>query len=113
MTESQTRYGQGLIVLLGLFAFASILASHNITDGDLWGKLAIGAPVWEKGRLLRHDIFAFTPTLPEYIDHEWGAGFVFYGLLKIFGPPALMGLKIALALGALGFRAWHGTQTRL
>jgi hypothetical protein len=103
VTESQTRYGQGLIVLLGLFAFASILASHNITDGDLWGKLAIGASVWEKGRLLRHDIFAFTPTLPEYIDHEWGAGVVFYGLLKIFGPPGLMGLKIALAIGALWF----------
>ncbi len=103
MTESQTRYGQGLIVLLGLFAFASILAFHNITDGDLWGKLAIGGSVWEQGHLLRHDIFAFTQTLPEYIDHEWGAGFVFYGLLKTFGPPALMILKIALAIGALAF----------
>ena len=42
MTESQTRYGQGLIVLLGLFTFACVLAFHNITEGDLWGKLAIG-----------------------------------------------------------------------
>jgi hypothetical protein len=110
VTESQTRYGHGLIVLLGLFAFAAILAFHNITDGDLWGKLAIGASVWEQGRLLRHDVFAFTQTLPDYIDHEWGAGFVFYGLLKIFGPPALLGLKIVLAVGALGFGLGTGRK---
>ena len=110
MTESQTRYGQGLIVLLGLFAFASILAFHNITDGDLWGKLALGSSVWEQAHLLRHDVFAFTPTLPEYIDHEWGAGVVFYGLLKTFGPPGLMGLKIALAIGALGFALATGRK---
>ena len=103
VTESQTRFGQGLILLLGLFAFASILAFHNITEGDLWAQLAIGESVWEHGHLLRHDVFAFTPTLPDWIAHEWGAGVVFYGLLKIFGPPALMGLKIALAIGALAF----------
>jgi hypothetical protein len=103
VTERQTHYGQGLIVLLGLFAFASILAFHNITEGDLWAQLAIGASVWEHGHLLRHDIFAFTPTLPEWIAHEWGAGVVFYGVLKIIGPTGLMGLKIALAIGALAF----------
>jgi hypothetical protein len=102
VTESQTRYGQGLIVLLGLFAFAGILAFHNITDGDLWARLAVGESVWEHGRLLRHDMYAFTPILPEWIDHEWGAGVVFYGVLKIFGPMGLMGLKMALAFGALG-----------
>src|ERR1700722_2632790 len=110
VTESQTRYGQGLIVLLGLFAFASILAFHNITEGDLWAQLAIGASVWEHGHLLRHDIFAFTPTLPEWIAHEWGAGVVFYGVLKIFGPTGLMGLKIALAFGALGFGLLTGRR---
>jgi hypothetical protein len=103
VTESQTRYGQGLIVLLGLFAFAGILAFHNITEGDLWAQLAIGESVWEHGHLLRRDVFAFTPTLREWIAHEWGAGVVFYGVLKIFGPPGLMGLKTVLALGALGF----------
>jgi hypothetical protein len=97
-------------MLLGLFAFASVLAFHNITDGDLWGKLAIGASVWDRGHLLRHDIFAFTPTLPEYIDHEWGSGVVFYGLLKIFGPWALIALKIMLAAGALSFGVITGRK---
>ena len=110
MTESQTRYGQGLIVLLGLFAFASILAFHNITDGDLWGKLAIGASLWEHGHLLRHDVFAFTQTLPKYIEHEWGAGVIFYGVLRFFGPPGLMLLKIVLAAGALGIALAAGRR---
>jgi len=103
VTDRQTRLGQRFIVLLGLFAFAVILAFHNITDNDLWAKLALGASVLDDGHLLRHDVFAFTPVLPLYIDHEWGAGVIFYGLLKMFGPPALMVLKIGLALGALGF----------
>jgi hypothetical protein len=103
VTESQTRYGQGLIVLLGVFTFAGVLAFHNITDGDLWAQLAVGASVWEHGHLLRHDIFAFTPTLRQWIDHEWGEGDVLYGGLKLFGPPSLMVLKMVLALGALGW----------
>lgn len=110
MTESQTRYGPGLIVLLGLFTFGSILASHNITEGDLWAQLAIGASVWKNAHLLRHDIFAFTPTLPDWTAHEWGAGVVFYGILKLLGPPGLMFLKIVLAFGALGFALATGRR---
>jgi hypothetical protein len=64
VTESQSRFVQGLIVLLGVFALAVVLAFHNITDGDLWAKLAIGSSLWNTGHLLRHDVFAFTPTLP-------------------------------------------------
>ena len=49
---------------------------------------------------MRHDPFAFTPTLPEWIDHEWGAGVVFFALLNWFGPVSLMVLKVAVAVGA-------------
>jgi hypothetical protein len=94
---------QKLIILLGLFAFGVILAFHNITEGDLWAQLAIGESVWEHGHLMRHDVFAFTPTLPDWIAHEWGAGVVFYAVDKIFGPSGLMVLKMVLAFGALAF----------
>jgi hypothetical protein len=85
------------VVVLGIF-----LCSRNIADGDLWAKLALGAEVWKLGTLPHQDRFAFTPVLPEYVDHEWGAGAVFFGLLKVFGPTSLMWLKILLALGAVG-----------
>ena len=91
-----------LAIVLGIFSFGAVLAAHNITDGDLWNKLAIGAHVWKFGTVPEHDTFAFTPVLPRYIEHEWGAGTIFFGALKFFGPAGLMTLKILLAFGALG-----------
>ena len=90
-----------LTMLVGGFAFAVILAYHHIVDGDLWARLAVGAHAWKTGSVMRHDVFAFTPTLPDWIDHEWGAGVVFFGLLKAFGPASLMVLKIVTACAAL------------
>jgi hypothetical protein len=92
---------RGAILALGVFSFAVVLAAHHFADGDLWAKLSLGAHVWLRGCLPQHDLFAFTPTLPEYIDHEWGAGAIFFGVLKFFGPEGLMALKILLAFGAL------------
>jgi hypothetical protein len=92
---------RGLAIVLGIFSFAVVLAAHHITDGDLWNKLAIGAHVWKCGTVPVRDTFAFTPVLPRYIEHEWGAGTIFFGVLKFFGPPGLMTLKILLAFGAL------------
>jgi hypothetical protein len=86
---------------LGALTFGVLLAARNIADGDLWAKLAVGAEVWLRGELPTRDRFAFTPTLPNYVDHEWGAGLIFYAVLRLVGPGGLMALKIALALGAL------------
>ncbi|MGD0743685.1 MAG: hypothetical protein ABSA45_00885 [Verrucomicrobiota bacterium] len=91
-----------LAVVLGILSFGAVLAAHHITDGDLWNKLAIGAHVWKYGTVPVRDTFAFTPVLPRYIEHEWGAGTIFFGVLKFFGPAGLMTLKILLAFGALG-----------
>jgi hypothetical protein len=94
-----------LTAALGLFSFTVVLSAYHIADGDLWAKLAIGAFVWIRGAVPHHDLFAFTPTLPKYIDHEWGAGALFYGLLHGCGPSALMALKIVLFVGAISFAA--------
>ena len=94
-----------LAIALGIFSFGAILAAHHVADGDLWGKLAIGAHVWKYGTVPAHDMFAFTPVLPQYIEHEWGAGTIFFGVLKFFGPAGLMILKIFLAFAALGAAA--------
>jgi hypothetical protein len=109
-SDTQTRIVQILVALLGAGSLAIFLAYHNITDGDLWAKLAIGETVAKTGRILRHDVYAFTPTLPKYIDHEWGAGVVFYDLLKWFGPASLILLRIVLAVGMLVFSAVAGRR---
>jgi hypothetical protein len=110
VTESQRRFVQGLTVLLGVFSLTVVLAFHNITEGDLWAKLAIGSTLWNTGHLPRHDVYAFTPVLPQYIDHEWGAGVVFYALLQWFGPSSLIVLRMALALGLLALAFLTGRR---
>ncbi len=94
-------FALGLAGVLGVLSFGVMLAAHNIADGDLWAKLALGAHVWHFGALPHQELFAFTPGLPEYVDHEWGAGAIFFGLLRFLGPSALMWLKILLFFGAL------------
>ncbi|MGO8699674.1 MAG: hypothetical protein ACLQVY_18395 [Limisphaerales bacterium] len=110
MNEHRMRLVQGLLALSGACALAAVLAFHNITDGDLWAKLAIGETFCATGHVPLHDVYAFTPVLPEYIDHEWGSGVVFYTSLRWLGPPGLMLLKIALALGALGLAFLTGRR---
>jgi hypothetical protein len=88
-------------LLLGIFTYGTVLLFHNIADGDLWAKLALGAAIWNGWKLPMHDVFAFTPVVPVYVDHEWGSGLVFFTLLKCFGPASLMLLKVALAFATL------------
>ncbi|MCH8333367.1 hypothetical protein IIC65_05490 [Candidatus Sumerlaeota bacterium] len=90
-----------LCFTLGFFALNGILTFNNVADGDLWARMAAGAAFWTQHRVMPSDVFAFTPTLPRWIDHEWGAGLIFYTLLRIGGPSALMIFKIATALAAL------------
>lgn len=104
MNESSPSKSRSMLLLagvLGVLVFITLLASYHIADGDLWGKLAIGAHVWQYGTVPDKDTFAFTPVLPHYIEHEWGAGTIFYGVLRFFGGQGLMVLKILLALGAM------------
>jgi len=92
-----------IAIALGVFSFVIVLSYHNIADGDLWDKFVQGASIWKTGSLVHKDIFSFTPVLPVYIDHEWGAGLIFFSLLKLFGPESLLFFKIITVLGALAF----------
>jgi hypothetical protein len=92
LTTRQT----SLLAGLAFFSFLVLLSIHHIADGDLWAKLSLGASVWLRHEIPMHDTLAFTPVLPKYIDHEWGAGVVFFGILKCLGPSGLMLLKVGL-----------------
>ena len=100
--ESTSRLFVVMALALGIISFSIVLLFHNIADGDVWAKLVLGAAVWRDGRLPMHDLFAFTPVLPRYVDHEWGSGLVFFTCLKLFGSSSLILLKIILAFVTLG-----------
>ena len=90
-------FALAFLATLGGIVWLIVLGRINIADGDLWAKMALGAMLLQKGVLLTQDIFAFTPVLPEYVDHEWGSGVVFFAVLNLFGSIGLMALKIGLA----------------
>ncbi|OGW76171.1 MAG: hypothetical protein A2Z72_00660 [Omnitrophica bacterium RBG_13_46_9] len=96
---------------LGIFSFFILLAYHNIADGDLWARLVQGASIWKRHSLVHRDIFAFTAVLPKYIDHEWGAGLIFFSLLRFFGPASLLLFKIITALTALALAVLTGRMS--
>lgn len=88
-------------LLLGLLSFAGILCYHNVTDFDIWARLSLGACWWLDGSVPKKDLFAFTPVLPAWVDHEWGTGVLYYGLLRVLGPGGLMAWKVLAGIGAL------------
>jgi len=90
-------YG-GLCVVL--FAFIA-KATGNIADLDLWHELALAREAFQIGHVPLHDSFAYTPTLPLMVQHEWGAGVVGLAILKLLGGHGLMLWNYALAAGAL------------
>lgn len=72
----------------------ALCSMTNTADRDLWHRLAVGEIFWQTGRVLQHDIFAYTAVKSLWVDHEWGTGLVFYSLAHIFGDFGLIFLKI-------------------
>ena len=76
------------------------IVAAQTADLDLWGRLSVGAVLFQAGHLPRIDDFSYTAAGAPWIDHEWLTGVVFYGLLLV-GEPALVLFKYAAALLAL------------
>ena len=85
-----------MIFILGFFALVCALLYRHSADTDLWAKLSIGQQLLQTGALPTQDHYAFTKTFPVYVDHEWGAGTVFYALLKYTGTLGLLAIKLLL-----------------
>ena len=59
----------------------------NYFDFDLWARLIAGMGVIEGGHVLTSDFLSYTPV-HTWWDHEWGAGVIFYAVLKLLGHTA-------------------------
>ncbi len=77
------------------------IVTGQIADPDLWGRLSVGAVLFQSGHLPRIDDFSWTAAGAPWVDHEWLAGVVFYALLSVAGEPGLVLFKYALTLLAL------------
>jgi hypothetical protein len=74
-----------------------LLVANQRTDPDLWGRISMGAVLFEARHLPRSDDFSYTAGGGRWVDHEWLSGAVFYALLRAGGEPALQLFKYAAA----------------
>ena len=89
----------GLVLLVyGLVLSCSFLEA----DEDLWGRMAMGRLIVSGREIPRQDVFAYVPTKPLWIDHEWLAGLVFFGIYEHLGGGGLVLLRSFLGLAVLG-----------
>ncbi len=74
------------------------LALSSPADPDLFARVGMGRLVHTLGSVPLQDPFAFTAKLPEWIDHEWLSGVVFYQIAATWGDCGLILLKLVLAI---------------
>jgi hypothetical protein len=84
------------------------IAAQRVVDLDVFHEMALFREALARGYLPTKDPFAYTPTVPAVVHHEWGSGAVFYALWEglHLGPLGLSLLRFALltAILAVSYR---------
>ncbi len=88
----------GLALGLIFYIFFITVFNKSLADYDLWGYLSFGRLLWEEGFFPYQDVFAYTPTKPLWVYHEWLTGVVFFCLVKYWGPESLQLIRYLSAL---------------
>ena len=96
--QLSTKY-KNIIIFTVIFIFATFLSSLIVDyDYDLFARLEVGECFVKLHKILKYDIFSYTPTHSWY-DHEWGSGVLFYIFKSAFGAFGLIllnGLLLAI-----------------
>ncbi len=84
-----------ILVLSSLWYFFS----YPEVDPDLWGHLFFGREILQTGSLPEKNLYSYTAPEHPWINHEWLAEVVFYGVFYLLSSSGLILLKLALAAG--------------
>lgn len=88
-----------LTVALALSAVILHRLSLPVADVDIWHEMALAREIVTTGHVPAHDSFAYTPTLPVVVHHEWGAGMIAYAASRLGGAAGVLILRLALTAG--------------
>lgn len=89
-------------------AFAALLlrvvAAYPFIDLDVFHQMSLVREALQQGRFPVGDVWAYTPTLPKVVHHEWGTGAVLYAVTVAtgWGWTGLAALRIALVAAIAG-----------
>jgi hypothetical protein len=72
--------------------------AYVTADPDLWGHIHFGEALWRSGTLEHVEIYSFTAPGHAWINHEWLAELVFFGLYRLFGNGGLLLAKLLTGL---------------
>ncbi|HDQ03501.1 MAG TPA: hypothetical protein ENN23_02880 [Deltaproteobacteria bacterium] len=89
MREKMFQYINIIVICIGFYILFIFLFSRSTVDYDIWGYLSFGRVYWEEGYFPYQDIFAYTPTKPLWVYHEWLTGVILYPILKYLGPAGI------------------------
>lgn len=84
-------------VWLALFLMFLSRIAKNTVDLDVFHQMALIRESIVLGHIPTVDLFAYTPTIPYSVHHEWGAGVIVYAIGSWFGGAGLLLLKYLLA----------------
>lgn len=88
----QTRSALTVILALGLFA----MAARPVTDPDVWWHLRTGQIILQTHHIFHADPFSFTRAGQPWVNHEWMAEILMYGIYRVTGFGGLIILFAAL-----------------
>ncbi len=89
-----------LLLLSPIFLIACYL---KVADNDLFARVAVGRLFLRDLRVPQSDVFAYTPTKPLWIDHEWLSGVAFYITSQLGGDLFLFSLSVLTAFITIFF----------
>ena len=96
MNNKTFHYINVIIIGIGFYLLFIFLFSRTIADYDMWGYLSFGRILWENGYFPYQDIFAYTPTKPLWVYHEWLTGVILYPIMKYLGSAGIQLLRYIL-----------------
>src|SRR5271170_3764931 len=95
-----------------LFMVWGSATAYNPADPDLWHRLALGEALVKTGHFPAGDAFSYLADYQNIADHEWGSALIFYGLYRLGGEGAIVGIKIVTLTVTVALLVWAGTMNR-
>ncbi|MFC1838821.1 hypothetical protein ACFL1N_04515 [Thermodesulfobacteriota bacterium] len=90
-----------LFLLILPYSSALYFFSFNTADPDLWGHIKFGHDLWITGKIPEFDIYSYTASGREWINHEWFSELIMYGVYNQSGSPGLLIVKLMIGITTL------------
>jgi hypothetical protein len=87
--------------LVVTLVFLCIVLACALTpmQGDTWWQLRAGRDMWQSGRVLLTDVYSHTAYGSFWLNHEWLAEVIYYGMYAAGGLPLLTLFATGLIVG--------------